>query len=91
MSDNHSPPQRRREQTERLRTNPDHGREDAERDRGFAEEHMPAEAARNEAEQLRRLAEEAREQRDQDRGASSSEVVLRNGHRLSAVWMWKNL
>jgi hypothetical protein len=40
---------------------------------------------------LRRLAEEAREQRDQDRGASSSEVVLRNGHRLSAVWMWKNL
>jgi methyl-accepting chemotaxis protein len=77
MPDNHSPPQRRREQTERLRTNPDHGREDAERDRGFAEEHMPAEAARNEAEQLRRLAEAAREQRDQDREALET---IRQGH-----------
>ena len=46
MSDNHIPPQRQRKQTERLRTNPDDGRETAERDRGFAEEHMPAEAAR---------------------------------------------
>jgi hypothetical protein len=45
-------------------------REDAEQERGCAEEHgMSVEAARNEAEQVRQLAEDARDVRDQQREA----------------------